>query len=163
VNICIGKISKFGVRTKQKEMKPTKKNKEYMRMEPELPCVNEPSSMYLYLKKPPVNPLIQILDELISLSDDIISKWLNITTRTFRNYKTNETEIKENTKEHIVSILSLYKHGMEVFPTKFEFEKWLTLENPFLDNKAPKDFMSTISGIQFIDTRLTAMEYGENV
>ncbi|NLN32864.1 MAG: DUF2384 domain-containing protein [Flavobacteriaceae bacterium] len=136
--------------------------KKYKRIEPELPCVNEPSGMYMYLSQTQ-NRFIQILDELIGLSDEIISKWLNITTRTYRNYKTKDTEIKENTKEHIVSILSLYKHGMEVFSTKDEFENWLTLPNPFLDNKAPMDFMDTISGIQLIDNRLTAMEFGENV
>lgn len=136
--------------------------KKYKRIEPELPCVNEPSGMYMYLSQTQ-NRFIQILDELIGLSDEIISKWLNITTRTYRNYKTKDTEIKENTKEHIVSILSLYKHGMEVFSTKEEFENWLTLPNPFLDNKAPMDFMDTISGIQLIDNRLTAMEFGENV
>lgn len=137
--------------------------KKYKRIEPELPCVNEPSGMYMYLSQTRQSRFIQILDELIGLSDEIISKWLNITTRTYRNYKTKDTEIKENTKEHIVSILSLYKHGMEVFSTKEEFENWLTLPNPFLDNKAPMDFMDTISGIQFIDNRLTAMEFGENV
>ena len=136
--------------------------KKYKRIEPELPCVNEPSGMYMYLSQTQ-NRFIQILDELIGLSDEIISKWLNITTRTYRNYKTKDTEIKENTKEHIVSILSLYKHGMKVFSTKDEFENWLTLPNPFLDNKAPMDFMDTISGIQLIDNRLTAMEFGENV
>lgn len=136
--------------------------KKYKRIEPELPCVNEPSGMYMYLSQTQ-NRFIQILDELIGLSDEIISKWLNITTRTYRNYKTKDTEIKENTKEHIVSILSLYKHGMEVFSTKKEFENWLTLPSPFLDNKAPMDFMDTISGIQLIDNRLTAMEFGENV
>lgn len=139
-----------------------KKYKKYEKLETELPSVNEPSSLYLYLNKPNPNPLIKVLDELVGLTDDIISKWLNITTRTFRNYKTNETEMKENTKEHIVSILSLYKHGMEVFSSKSDFEKWLTLENPFLDNRSPKDFMDTISGIQFVDSRLTAMEFGEN-
>lgn len=144
-------------------MKSTKPPKEYQRVERELPSVNEPMSMYLYLNKPASNPIIKILDDLIGLNDEVISKWLNITTRTFRNYKTKETEIKENTKEHIVSILSLYKHGMEVFDSKNEFENWLTLKNTFLDNQAPMDFMDTISGIQFIDNRLTAMEFGENV
>ena len=46
---------------------------------------------------------------------------------------------------------------------KKQFETWLTLQNPLLDNRAPADFLNTISGIQFIDSRLTAMEFGENV
>lgn len=30
-------------------------------------------------------------------------------------------------------------------------------------NKAPLSFLDTISGIKWVDNRLTAMEYGENI
>ena len=106
---------------------------------------------------------IQYLDELSTLKDEIISSWLNITTRTYRNYKTKDVSLKDNTKEHIVLLISLYKHGLEVFNTKDDFEKWLTTTNLLLDNKAPADFLDTVSGLKFIDNRLTAIEYGENV
>ncbi|MFV0196773.1 MbcA/ParS/Xre antitoxin family protein [Empedobacter falsenii] len=57
----------------------------------------------------------------------------------------------------------MYKHGLEVFNTKDDFEKWLTTPNVLLDKKAPMDFLDTVSGLKFIDNRLTAIEYGENV
>ena len=47
--------------------------------------------------------------------------------------------------------------------TKEDFEHWLTTPNILLDNKAPMDFLDTVSGLKFIDNRLTAMEFGENV
>lgn len=44
-----------------------------------------------------------------------------------------------------------------------DFELWLSQKNYLLDNRAPEDFLETISGIKFIDNRLTAIEFGENV
>lgn len=137
---------------------------EYKDIVHELPMVNEPAEMYYYTSRTNIgNTYIKLLDEVVTLTDEIISKWLNITTRTFRNYKTKDAQLKENTQEHVVALLSLYRHGTEVFESKDKFEKWLTRENFFLDNKAPMDFLETISGIRLIDGRLTAMEFGENV
>lgn len=138
--------------------------KPYTIKTPELPVVNEPMAMYNYTSQHAIgSSYIRLLDEVIGLTDEVIAKWLNITTRTFRNYKTKDTPLKENTQEHVVALLSLYKHGTEVFESKDKFEKWLTQENFFLDNKAPMDFLETISGILLINNRLTAMEFGENV
>lgn len=138
--------------------------KPYTIKTPELPTVNEPMAMYNYTSQHAIgSSYIRLLDEVIGLTDEVIAKWLNITTRTFRNYKTKDTPLKENTQEHVVALLSLYKHGTEVFESKDKFEKWLAQENFFLDNKAPMDFLETISGILLINNRLTAMEFGENV
>lgn len=138
--------------------------KKYNQVVDDLPSVNEPSSIYSYISNTDKNyNYIHILDELIGLKDSIIAKWLNITTRTFRNYKVQSSALKDNTKEHIVSLLSLYKHGIDVFGSKLLFEKWLSTPNMLLDNKAPMDFLVTISGIRLIDNRLTGMEFGENV
>jgi len=141
-------------------MKPV----EYKDIVHELPMVNEPAEMYYYTSRTNIgNTYVKLLDEVVTLTDEVISKWLNITPRTFRNYKTKDAQLKDNTQEHVVSLLSLYKHGTEVFDSKDKFEKWLTQENFFLDNKAPMNFLETISGIRLIDGRLTAMEFGENV
>lgn len=130
----------------------------------DLPEVNDFTNVYFYVNHHDIDQeYISILDELSGLKDEIISKWLNITTRTYRNYKTKNVSLKDNTKEHIVLILSLYKHGLEVFTTKEEFEQWLTTPNFLLDSKAPMDFLETVSGLKFIDNRLTAIEFGENV
>lgn len=130
-----------------------------------IPSIGDFSSIYLYTTKSNLDvEYITILDDIVGLNDDVLSKWLNITPRTFRNYKnSNSLTLKGNTKEHIILILSLYKHGTEVFDSVLDFETWLSKKNPLLDNRAPVDFLDTISGIKFIDNRLTAMEFGENV
>jgi len=96
-------------------------------------------------------------------ADDIISDWLNISVKTFREYKKPKSIFKENVKEQVLLLLSLIKHGTEVFESVDEFENWLNRENFYFDNKSPVSFMNTITGIKFIDDRLTAMEYGDNV
>lgn len=131
----------------------------------EIPMVGDFSNIYFYtVKSKQDSEFISILDRVIGMSDTILSKWLNITPRTFRNYKNNnELVLKDNIKEHIILILSLYKHGIEVFDTSENFEKWLSKKNYLLDGRVPFDFLETISGIKFIDNRLTAIEFGENV
>lgn len=140
-------------------------NKKQQKIIEEIPAVGDSSLVYFYTTKSKFDTeLIKLLDKIIGLNDTILSKWLNITPRTWRNYKNNtDLVLKDNIKEHIILILSLYKHGTEVFDDVMNFELWLSKKNYFLDHKAPSDFLETISGIKFIDNRLTAMEFGENV
>lgn len=143
---------------KEKEM-----SKNYPTLMKDLPAVHEPAGVYYYLSNHQIGkPYLQLLDKIVSLNDLIISNWLNITPRTLRNYRKDDANIKDNTKEHIVSILSLFKHGIAVFGDSKSFEQWLTAPNLLLDHQKPMDFLDTISGIRLIDNRLTAMEYGEN-
>lgn len=141
----------------------TVKLKSYKQIIDEIPEVRDFANVYFYVNRYDIDQkYIKYLDELSGLKDDIISNWLNITTRTYRNYKTKDISLKDNTKEHVVLLISLYKHGLEVFSTKDDFENWLTTPNVLLDKKAPMDFLDTVSGLKFIDNRLTAIEYGEN-
>ncbi len=145
-------------------MKALNSNKEYKSIMEELPVVNEPGSVYFYLSQKNVdNTYIELMDELVSLNDTVIADWLNVTPRTLRNYRSKDVTLKDNTKEHIISILSLFKHGISVFGTAELFEQWLSAPNFLLDEKKPLEFLDTISGIRLIDNRLTAMEFGENV
>lgn len=131
----------------------------------EIPSVGDDSAVYFYTSDSKSDAvLVSILEKLSSMSDPVLSRWLNITPRTFRNYKTNpDLVLKENTREHIILIISLYKHGVEVFGDVQNFESWLSKKNRLLDQKAPLEFLETGSGIKFIDNRLTAIEFGENV
>jgi putative toxin-antitoxin system antitoxin component (TIGR02293 family) len=95
--------------------------------------------------------------------DDTISDWLNISVKTFREYKKPQSSFKENVKEQVLLLLSLIRHGVDVFGSVKEFDLWLNQENFYFDNKAPISYMNTITGIRFIDDRLTALEYGDNV
>jgi len=106
---------------------------------------------------------LQAIRDLTLFNDEKISDWLDISVKTFRSYKKPHSIIKARIKEHAVMALSLIKHGIDVFETKENFSEWLTKENFFFDKKAPIEFMNTNSGIKFIDDRLTALEYGDNV
>ncbi len=106
---------------------------------------------------------IQKVKELTNLPDQILSKWLEISVRTFRTYKGPSLELKENIKEKVILLISLFKHGEDVFGNSDNFNKWLSTENFFLDGSKPINLINTISGIRFIDDRLTAMEYGDNI
>ncbi|MBU1820591.1 MAG: MbcA/ParS/Xre antitoxin family protein [Bacteroidetes bacterium] len=106
---------------------------------------------------------VNALKTLTDFNDEVLADWLGISVKTFREYKKPQSAVKENVKEQVLVLLSLMKHGVSVFGSMEEFENWLYLENFYLDYKSPISFLNTITGIKFIDDRLTAMEYGDNV
>jgi len=59
--------------------------------------------------------------------------------------------------------LSLIQHGRKVFDSIQKFEEWLKRENFYFNRNAPIEYLKTITGIRFIDDRLTAIEYGDNI
>ncbi len=106
---------------------------------------------------------LRLIKQLAPISDNMISNWLNINVKTLRNYRKNEIALKDNIKEQLILLVSLFKHGNEVFHSKEAFLEWLNEENFYFDGKAPINFLNTVSGIRFVDDRLTGMEYGDNV
>jgi len=108
------------------------------------------------------NEFFSLLKSLTDEDDKEISDWLSISLKTFKLYKTENKNTKRYLTEHVIMLLSLYKHGIEVYGTAKQFKTWLEAANFYFDGKAPITFMDTISGIKFIDDRLTAMEFGDN-
>jgi uncharacterized protein (DUF2384 family) len=107
---------------------------------------------------------LEIIKSFTKFNDIDISSLLNIDVKTYRKYRNEKTKsLKPSIQEYAVMILSLYKHGKHVFETVENFNLWMEEENFFFDNKSPSRFLETISGIKFIDDRLTAIEYGDNV
>lgn len=138
---------------------------EQLKIIDEIPTVGDFTNIYFYANKSNFDAeLIAILNQIVVLSDAVIAGWLNITSRTFGAYKINkDLVLKENIKEHIFLIIALYKHSKEVFESVKELELWFSKENILLGFRMPSDFLDTVSGIRFIDNRLTAIDYGENV
>lgn len=129
-----------------------------------IPLIRDYTKMFFYLNSNNVDShYLNFLKNLTSLNDNIISDWLNINAKTLKTYLKTDVILKDNTKEQIVHLIALYKHGIETFGTKENFDSWLSINNMLLDYKKPAEFLDTISGIKFIDDRLTAIEYGDNV
>ena len=129
-----------------------------------IPEVNDDMAILFFLKKNNIDSqYLSLIKEVTSFNDDVIAEWLSISEKTLRTYRKSDAVYKENFKEHVVLLLSLYKFGEEVFGSFLNFDKWLNSQNVFFDLKYPKDFISTVSGIRFIYERLIAIEYGDNV
>jgi uncharacterized protein (DUF2384 family) len=125
--------------------------------------INDGEILYL-LHNTDINwKYINAIKTLTDFNDEVLSAWLNISVKTFREYKKPKSTFKENVKEQVLLLLSLIKHGNEIFGSVKEFDRWLHRENFYFNNKRPASFMNTITGINFIDDRLTAMEYGDNL
>lgn len=112
----------------------------------------------------------------VSNSDDKeISDWLDISEKTFRNHKGIRTTTSKGNrarkklrtrpmlKERVIMLISLFKHGIEIFGDGEKFKEWLKKENSLFGQKKPMEFIDTASGIKFVDDRLTGIEYGDNV
>lgn len=106
---------------------------------------------------------VNAIKTLTDFNDAVISDWLNVSVKTFREYKKPQTTFKENVKEQVLLLLSLIKHGIQVFGSIEEFDQWLNRKNFYFDNKSPATFLNTVTGVKFVDDRITAMEYGDNV
>jgi uncharacterized protein (DUF2384 family) len=129
-----------------------------------VPSIGSDIDILFFIKNEEVDlQYLNYLKEITSFSDEVIAIWLDVSVKTLRKYRKSESDLKESLKEHLVLLLSLYQHGTDVFGNAENFDKWLDTKNYFFDNLAPKDFLSTSSGIRFTDDRLTAMEYGDNV
>ncbi len=106
---------------------------------------------------------VQTLKRTTDFNDEILSNWLNVSVKTFRSYKKPKQEINVNIKEHVLLLLSLIQHGKTVFNSISKFEEWLKLDNFYFNKKSPIEYLKTITGIRFVDDRLTALEYGDNI
>lgn len=125
--------------------------------------INDGEILY-YLHNKDVNwSYLNAIKKLTDFNDDVLSDWLNLSVKTFREYRKPNSSFKENVKEHVLLILALVKHGIDVFGSPKAFETWLNTKNFFFDNAEPETFLNTVTGIRFVDDRLTAMEYGDNV
>lgn len=100
--------------------------------------------------------------KLAQKTDKIISEWFNISEKTFQNYKNLKSETSIPFKEKFLLLVALYKKGELVFGSKEAFNDWLETPNFHFKQQPPVDFFKSISGIRYIEDRLTGIEYGDN-
>jgi uncharacterized protein (DUF2384 family) len=124
---------------------------------------SEPEVLYAVRQNKITSNYLEDLKKLSGLKDELLSNSLNLNIKTFRSYKLKSIPMKPYLQEHVFTLLSLFKHGIAFFGSSDKFGEWLQKENYFFDNDMPIHFLDTISGIRFTESRLTAMEYGDNV
>jgi uncharacterized protein (DUF2384 family) len=130
----------------------------------QIPDIANPRTVRFFLEGNTIgSAYFNALKSVSTLNDSVVSDWLHISAKTYQTYRKEGVLSKENTQEHVVLLLALYQHGIEVFETSENFDKWLISPNFYLYNKAPKDYLGTITGIKIIDDRLTAIEFGDNI
>lgn len=98
-----------------------------------------------------------------NFTDYQLSEIFQVSIRTLRSKKSFDSDIKILNKEQVILLISLFKQGTQLFGTSKNFELWLDTENFFFDYNKPFEFLKSISGIRFIEERLVAMKYGDNV
>ncbi|RXJ49908.1 antitoxin Xre/MbcA/ParS toxin-binding domain-containing protein [Gelidibacter gilvus] len=106
---------------------------------------------------------VKLFKALTHSTDKVISEWFEISEKTFQNYRSSKAKLNINFKEKLVLLFSLYKQGERVFGSKEAFSEWLEKPNFHFNDARPVDFFKTISGIRYIEDRLTGIEYGDNV
>ncbi|MEM6816300.1 MAG: MbcA/ParS/Xre antitoxin family protein [Bacteroidota bacterium] len=124
--------------------------------------VSEPAILYAVRQNTVDSTYLGDLKDISGLTDELLSDSLNLNVKTFRSYKARSVSIKPYLQEHVISLLALYNHGVAVFGSKASFNDWLMKANYYFDNDLPVNFLTTVSGIRYIDDRLTAIEYGDN-
>ncbi len=135
-----------------------------MKNHPEIPSRISNHQVLQYIQSGTINSrYLNDVKKLTELSDEIISSWLHLNVKTYRSYKSKKTELSADVQEHIVLLLALIKHGIELFGNSENFNTWLQTPNFFFDQQTPLTYLNTISGIKIVDDQLTAMEYGDNV
>jgi len=125
--------------------------------------VTEQEVLYAVRQNKITSNFIEDLKRLSGLKDELLSASLNLNIKTYRSYKLKSVPMKPYLQEHVYTLFSLFRHGIEFFGTSSKFGEWLQKENYFFDNDMPITFLDTIGGIRYTDSRLTAMEYGDNV
>jgi uncharacterized protein (DUF2384 family) len=122
------------------------------------------TDVLMFLQNRKINwEYVKALKESTNFKDESLSSWLNVSIRTFRSYKKPNQVIHDSIKEHILLLLSLTQHGEAVFGSSQKFEEWLNMENFFFNGNPPVSYLNKITGIRFVDDRLTAMEFGDNI
>ena len=129
----------------------------------DIPGKIEDSAVLSFLSKKEVTwNHIEDIKFLTGIDYVTLSNWLNIDVKTLRKWKNSDNKFKQEDQEKVLLLMILIKHGIDVFGSGQRFRQWLNSDNFYFDKKPPASFLTTGSGIRFIDNSLTGIEYGDN-
>jgi len=116
-----------------------------------IPEITNYTEIYLLLNKKEITyEYLCCLKRITKINNNKLTDWLNISTRTLRQFVNNEREIDNHTQERIVLILSLIKYGTEKLGSMESFKKWLAKMSSTDTSKNRGDYLCYYSGIYFV-------------
>jgi putative toxin-antitoxin system antitoxin component (TIGR02293 family) len=97
--------------------------------------------------------------ELTGFSLNEIGKYVHVTPRTLQRKNVNE-KLSSDISEKVLLIQNLYIKGGKVFGSMQAFREWMSITNVALGNCAPKEYLDTYSGIEYLMQELGRIEHG---
>ena len=97
--------------------------------------------------------------ELYNVTLDELSSWLHTSYRNLQRKDQNEL-LDSSKTEKLLALLQLANTGKEVLGSVAHFQQWIQLPILALGNKAPKEFLDTLFGIQHLQQLLGRLQWG---
>jgi len=121
----------------------------------------ESSFDYIYIASKGINAdVIKNFTIYFNLSRDLTASMLNVSSPTiYRWIKTNK-ELDRNFSVKLFEIAELFLYGSEVFGSKDNFFKWLSLPNTALGGMKPIELIEIPSGISKVKDVIGRIEHG---
>lgn len=120
---------------------------------------SEFSSLISLIKAGITRKSLSDLLEVTGLSLHEMAAFMHLNERTLRNYSP-ETRLDPEPSERAIEIGFLYEKGRDVFGSLDDFKVYMSSPVPALGMKAPKDFLDTSVGINFLMDELGRIQHG---
>lgn len=98
--------------------------------------------------------------ELTGYRREEIAQLFDTSLKTLLRYRETNRKLSPATGELALKIISLFRHGEEIFGSVDEFRSWLNTPAYGLGNQIPYSLMQTSGGIDLIDDELYRIEFG---
>lgn len=101
---------------------------------------------------------VEHLGEAMNVPKSRMADYLGVSLRHLQ--RNREGRLDRHQSEHLVAMASLFAQGIRYFGSREQFMDWLDSEHPALGGK-PASYLDTITGIQFVQERLSRMAHGD--
>ena len=101
------------------------------------------------------------LASLFHFKKEELANLFHISLKSLMRYHASKQKLNAAQSEHVLKMISLHHHGMEVFGDEDAFHRWLQKPAYGLGNKIPFKLMNTSSGLDLIINELKRIEWGD--
>ena len=101
------------------------------------------------------------LASLFQFKKEELANLFHVSLKSLMRYHASKQKLNAAQSEHVLKMISLHNHGMEVFGDDNALHRWLQKPAYGLGNKIPFQLMNTSSGIDLIINELKRIEWGD--